>query len=356
MTQGIGGTTAGDRRDNRMGDGAVASGSSNPVAPRDDEGIAAPGDSEKTTQRATRQRYHTRHSAQGIQACHSHSLGHNPAELTHSTSACHPIRTAFASNADQSRGCKSRMPMARRPTCSPNTTQSFQQSAERKLKYAPRNTPSRVAECAVDWARNLTRVLVNGARPDPEWSRSSISGSPTYVGTRSLHIHPIDPSTNIVPSTPSLDVQSVIPCAERILGGKFNDHATLERLVDRLLALRIRLTHVVQVQNDNKGTWFKAVSYKIVPIWEGSLRGGQDTLTSPQNASSSLIGWPDLVFDYALRPDTLDPKFGKSNLHAARTNAFYVINMMHDIAYTTRVVVARVFTRAIGNLPIDDHP
>ncbi|KAF8884020.1 hypothetical protein BD779DRAFT_1472291 [Infundibulicybe gibba] len=178
VTWGPQGDDAGEGQDNRVGDGAVASGSSNPVAPRDDEGIAAPRDSEKTTQGATSQRYHTRHPAQGIQACHSYLLGHSPAEFTHNTSACHPVRTAFASNADQSRGCKSRMPIARRPTCPPNTTQSFQQ---RKLRYAPRDTPARVAECAVDWARNLTRALVNGARPDPERLRSSVSGSPTNV-------------------------------------------------------------------------------------------------------------------------------------------------------------------------------
>ncbi|KAF8878443.1 Fungalysin metallopeptidase-domain-containing protein [Infundibulicybe gibba] len=193
---------------------------------------------------------------------------------------------------------------------------------------------------------------------------------------------------NIHHSVPTRDVQAVIPLAERILNGKFNGHATLEYYVE--WNGFIALTHVVQVQNDDKETWFEAfmdahngdfiaatdfvakASYKVVPISQRDLRhGGQVTLVDPQGASSSPMGWHDngattttstdgnnviafktkvnfwtrrnqtvttpetragLIFNYTY-VDTWDPKLGKNNVDAARTNAFYVINTMHDIAY-----------------------
>ncbi|KAF8886771.1 Fungalysin metallopeptidase-domain-containing protein [Infundibulicybe gibba] len=207
-------------------------------------------------------------------------------------------------------------------------------------------------------------------------------------GSSFVRINPL----NIAPPVPSRKVESVIPRAEKILNGKFNGHApTLEYIVER--NGRISLAHVVQIQNGDKGTWFEAfmdahsgkfiavndfvarASYKVVPIWEGGFGGRQVTLKNPHDPflSESPMGWhnngtttttttefwqqrycfqkelsfrtrqkeivttpetrPGLVFDYTLRPDTLDPKIGKNNLDAARTNAFYVINMMHDIAY-----------------------
>ncbi|KAF8886783.1 hypothetical protein BD779DRAFT_607095 [Infundibulicybe gibba] len=180
---------------------------------------------------------------------------------------------------------------------------------------------------------------------------------------------------NIASSTPSLDVQSVIPLAERALDGKFNGHATLEYFITGPRS-PIRLTHVVQIQNVDKGTWFEAymdahsgdllhaidfvarASYKVVPISERGLRSGQTTLEDPQDPFSSPLGWhsdgdttttstdgnnviafkkgvnfwtqrkittPEssagLVFNYTY-VNTLDPKMGKVNLDAARTNAF----------------------------------
>ncbi|KAF8886781.1 Fungalysin metallopeptidase-domain-containing protein [Infundibulicybe gibba] len=193
--------------------------------------------------------------------------------------------------------------------------------------------------------------------------------------------------TNIAASTPSLDVWSVIPNAENALNGTFNGHnPTLEYLVQSDGS--ISLTHVVQIQNDDTGTWFEAfmdahsgdilsvtdfvarASYKVVPIWEGDFFSGLATLTNPQDTSSSSLGWhdngtttttstdgnnviafkmnqhrwtrrkeavttfetrPGLVFDYTY-VDTLSPKL-EQNIDAARTNAFYVINTMHDITY-----------------------
>ncbi|KAF8886770.1 Fungalysin metallopeptidase-domain-containing protein [Infundibulicybe gibba] len=188
-------------------------------------------------------------------------------------------------------------------------------------------------------------------------------------------------TTNIAASTPSLDVQSVIPNAENALNGKFNGHApTLEYLVQSDGS--IALTHVVQIQNNRTGTWFEAfldahsgeilsvtdfvakASYKVVPIWEENFYSGLVTLVDPQDLSASPVGWhsqgtshttltagnnvfafkimagqatptPEtesgLVFDYTY-VDTLDP-IAEQNVDAARTNAFYIVNTMHDIAY-----------------------
>ncbi|KAF8886309.1 metalloprotease [Infundibulicybe gibba] len=164
-------------------------------------------------------------------------------------------------------------------------------------------------------------------------------------------------TTNITASTPSLNVRSVIPSAENALNGKFNGHPpTLEYL------------------NDKTGAWFEAFMdahsgdilsvtdfYKAVPITEDFSISGQVTIVDPQDPFSSPSGWHNrgpgvtagnnvavfkargsramatpetgtgLVFDYTY-VDTLSPTTGQ-NVDAARTNAFYVMNTMHDIAY-----------------------
>ncbi|KAF8886751.1 Fungalysin metallopeptidase-domain-containing protein [Infundibulicybe gibba] len=115
-------------------------------------------------------------------------------------------------------------------------------------------------------------------------------------------------TTNIAASTPSLDVQSVIPNAEKALDGKFNGHTpTLRYLVQSDGS--IALTHVVQIQNDNTGTWFEAfmdahtgellsvtdfvaeASYKVLPIAEEIFPDGLAILVNPQDAVSSPLGW-----------------------------------------------------------------
>ncbi|KAF8886755.1 Fungalysin metallopeptidase-domain-containing protein, partial [Infundibulicybe gibba] len=190
--------------------------------------------------------------------------------------------------------------------------------------------------------------------------------------------------TNIVASIPSLDVQSVILNAENALNGIFNGHApTLEYLVQSDGS--IALTHVVQIQNDSTGTWFEAfidahsgevlsvtdfvaeASYKVVPIWEENISSGQVTLIDPQDTLSSPLGWHNngngdekwtagnnifaytaegnlgepthtngvgLVFNYTFI-GTRDParREFSDNPDASCTNAFYIMNTMHDIAY-----------------------
>ncbi len=61
---------------------------------------------------------------------------------------------------------------------------------------------------------------------------------------------------NIAPSTPSIDVDSVISTVEEQLSGKFNGVKSLKYLTkpDGSIAL----THTVQVQNSDTNAWFEA--------------------------------------------------------------------------------------------------
>ncbi|KAG6907050.1 hypothetical protein DXG01_010736 [Tephrocybe rancida] len=184
---------------------------------------------------------------------------------------------------------------------------------------------------------------------------------------------------NIAPSTPSLSVDSVISAVEDALDGKHNGFPTsLEYLAreDGSSAL----THVIQIQNEQTGAWYEAfvdahtgevltvtdfvtqATYKVLPINKETYPEGLETLVDPQDTLSSPSGWhddgteqtnstagnnviaykgsqtnvtkqsdTDLVFDYTY-DDTLAPTAGQ-NIDAARTNAFYIINTVHDFAY-----------------------
>ncbi|KAG5638544.1 hypothetical protein H0H81_012045 [Sphagnurus paluster] len=186
-------------------------------------------------------------------------------------------------------------------------------------------------------------------------------------------------SNKIAPSTPSLSVEAVIPTAEAALEGKYNGHpATLEYLArpDGSVAL----THVVQIQNEETGTWYEAfvdahsgevltvtdfvsdATYNVLPIEKETLPEGQEIRVDPHDVLSSPLAWHDdgttkttttagnnviaykgsqtsltsqsadgLVFNYTY-DDTLAPTVAQ-NIDAARTNAFYIINTVHDFAY-----------------------
>ncbi|RDB26236.1 Extracellular metalloproteinase 9 [Hypsizygus marmoreus] len=184
---------------------------------------------------------------------------------------------------------------------------------------------------------------------------------------------------NIASSTPSVTVESTIPKTEEALDGKYNGHpASLEYLARPDGS--VSLTHVIQIQNEETGTWFEAfvdahsgeivsvtdfvsdATYKVLPITKETFPEGQEILVDPQDLLASPLGWhddgttktnntsgnnviafkgtqsaltvqsaPDLVFNYTY-DDTLAPTDGQ-NVDAARTNAFYVINTVHDYAY-----------------------
>lgn len=69
----------------------------------------------------------------------------------------------------------------------------------------------------------------------------------------------IIPSANVVIAhpKPTIDVHAIIPKAEKVLNGIYNGHPpTVEYLVKPDSS--ISLVHVVQIQNDESGTWYEA--------------------------------------------------------------------------------------------------
>lgn len=185
-------------------------------------------------------------------------------------------------------------------------------------------------------------------------------------------------STTIAPSTPSVTWRSVLPQIENSLAAKYNDHnATLEYFVkpDGSVAL----THVIQLQNKKTDAWYEAyidahtgdlvsvtdflahASYTVLPATKQTFDEGIETLTDPEDLASSPLGWHSLgdglnttttsgnnvvsflgqtvgkqtsaVLNFnAAYDDTISPRVA-SNIAASQTNAFFIINTMHDVAY-----------------------
>ncbi|KAJ3514000.1 hypothetical protein NLJ89_g2625 [Agrocybe chaxingu] len=185
---------------------------------------------------------------------------------------------------------------------------------------------------------------------------------------------------SIAPNSPTLSVEEAIAAAEQTLDGKYNDHpATLEYVVkaDNTAVL----THVVQIENDETGAWVEAfidahsgdlvsvtdfvtkASYRVLPITKQVLTQGFETLTDPQDTTASPQGWhstgttsttttsgnnviafkssqttgltsqssSDLNFVFTQNPSAAPTT--QANLDAARTNAFYLVNTIHDFTY-----------------------
>ncbi|RDB22678.1 Extracellular metalloproteinase 10 [Hypsizygus marmoreus] len=185
--------------------------------------------------------------------------------------------------------------------------------------------------------------------------------------------------SKIAPSKPSVDVKTVIPKAEKALDGKYNNHpSTLEYLArpDGSVAL----VHVVQIQNEEAGTWYEAfidahsgevltvtdfvsdASYTVLPITKETLPEGLETLTDPQDLLASPSGWHTVgststtttagnnvvaykssqssttsqssaVLNFNYSYSAASAPSATNNLNAARVNAFYIINTVHDFAY-----------------------
>ncbi|KAK0439144.1 Fungalysin metallopeptidase-domain-containing protein [Armillaria borealis] len=177
---------------------------------------------------------------------------------------------------------------------------------------------------------------------------------------------------NIASSSPSVSVDSIIGKVEDSFVATYNGISSLEYLVQSDGS--IALTHVVQVQNEETNAWYEAfvdahsgeilsvtdfvaqATYTVVPITKASVAEGEETLVNPEDFDSSPEGWvqngetagnnviaykgtqsattsessPD-TFDYPYNL-TIGPTEG-GNLDAIRTNAFYIINKVHDFAY-----------------------
>ncbi|KAH8828201.1 Fungalysin metallopeptidase-domain-containing protein [Flagelloscypha sp. PMI_526] len=184
---------------------------------------------------------------------------------------------------------------------------------------------------------------------------------------------------NIASSTPSVALKDAISTAEKQLEGTYNQWpATVEYVVkaDGSAAL----AHVVQIQNDATDLWVEAfvdahsgevlqvtdfvaqASYRVLPITKEVLTEGFETLTDPQDTTSSPFGWHStgttnttttagnnvityisttsgtssqsstgLNFVYTQDPSSAPTT--SANKDAARVNAFYIVNTIHDYAY-----------------------
>ncbi|KAG2009451.1 extracellular elastinolytic metalloproteinase [Coprinopsis cinerea AmutBmut pab1-1] len=203
-------------------------------------------------------------------------------------------------------------------------------------------------------------------------------------------------TTNIASPTPTIDLPSILPTIEETLNGKYNGHPTkLEYLVlpDGSLAL----AHVAQIENEEEDTFYEAfvdahtgeliglvdftadASYRVLPIHKQAFPQGQEFVVNPEDILASPLGWHDPPFPRRLRtsgnnvlaensslfgnePSTesapgifnyaydasRDPTV-QSNVDAARTNAFYVINTVHDFTYRYG------FTEAAYNFQQDNY-
>ncbi|KAJ7108331.1 Fungalysin metallopeptidase-domain-containing protein [Mycena epipterygia] len=199
------------------------------------------------------------------------------------------------------------------------------------------------------------------------------------VSFGSSFIKPINTS----PSSPTVSLEDAIAAAEDALHGTFNEHPpTLEFL--GLEDGSVRLTHVMQIQNADTAAWLEAfvdahsgevlsvtdfvtkASYLVLPITKEILTQGFQTLTDPQDVLGNFPQGPDgwhsdgtttttttagnnavafkgattattaesgtgLVFNYPQSATTAPTT--TANVNAARVNAFYIVNSIHDLSY-----------------------
>ncbi|KAI0075127.1 hypothetical protein K474DRAFT_1676603 [Panus rudis PR-1116 ss-1] len=185
--------------------------------------------------------------------------------------------------------------------------------------------------------------------------------------------------TTVPSTTPSVSLDDAIKKAEGALKGQFNQHPPTLEFVAKDDG-SVALAHVVQIQNDETGTWFEGfidahtgdlvhvtdfvtkASYRVLPITKEILTEGFEVLTDPQDPVASPQGWHSdgtttttttagnnaISFKGSQTATTTESSAGlnfiftqnpnqaptvQANLDAARTNAFYIVNTIHDISY-----------------------
>ncbi|KAJ8087751.1 hypothetical protein PM082_006588 [Marasmius tenuissimus] len=182
------------------------------------------------------------------------------------------------------------------------------------------------------------------------------------------------PTNKIADSTPTVDVNTVIPKVEEALQGKKNEiEPTLEYLVQQDES--VALVHVFQVQNEEVNSWYEAyvdahtgelvsvtdfvaeASYRVLPAWKQDIREGLELLVNPEDPNASPNGWltgtttegnnvvsfkgnqtatsaatgDGPTFDYTY--DATKPATDANNVNAARVNGFHIANTVHDVLY-----------------------
>ncbi|KAF9049094.1 Fungalysin metallopeptidase-domain-containing protein [Panaeolus papilionaceus] len=183
----------------------------------------------------------------------------------------------------------------------------------------------------------------------------------------------------IAATRPTVAASSVIAKVEEAFEGKYNGFPIGQEFLT-LADGSAALVHTIQVQNEEVNSWFEVyvdahsgeilsatdyvahASYKVLPINKKDIREGLETLVDPQDTLASPSGWhstgsttttttagnnvvaykssesgttsqssTDLIFDYTY--DTASAPSATVNLNAARVNAFYTINTVHDFTY-----------------------
>ncbi|KAG8765972.1 hypothetical protein FRC12_007167 [Ceratobasidium sp. 428] len=188
-------------------------------------------------------------------------------------------------------------------------------------------------------------------------------------------------------ATPTLTKDQAVAKAEAATGAKYNSWPTsLEYFAKD--TDHVVLTHVVQVQNDKTGEWYAAyvdaasgevvnlvsfvadASYHVVPFVKQDITQGYSTQTNPADTTSSPSGWHtgtetagnnvvsykgatsattpqssatnnyEYVLNTAAAPST------SSNVDAARVNAFYIANSVHDVTVSTLLHMIKLVPHA----------
>ncbi|KAF8695597.1 Fungalysin metallopeptidase (M36), partial [Rhizoctonia solani] len=184
-------------------------------------------------------------------------------------------------------------------------------------------------------------------------------------------------ATSIAPTTPKFPKQNAIDKAESLTGAKYNSFPVgLEYFAKD--TDQVVLTHTVQVQNTATMEWYLVyidasngdvinlvdftaeASYRVIPFTSQDPRDGFQVINNPHDPVSSPNGWHQYgstkttdtsgnnVISYASSTGEtttqssatnnynyeFNPKAEPNvspNLDAARVNAFYVSNMVHDL-------------------------
>ncbi|TFK72838.1 hypothetical protein BDN72DRAFT_855212 [Pluteus cervinus] len=180
---------------------------------------------------------------------------------------------------------------------------------------------------------------------------------------------------SIASSQPSIAASQAASIAEKALNGKYNDHPPSLEYFAKEDGTAV-LTHVIEIQNEEAGTWYEAfidahsgelvsvtdfvadATYRVLPVNKETIPDGIQLLVDPEDLIASPGGWLSTAatklmstligghrnsqgnttvqsatstFDYLY--NTALEATAAPNPDAARVNAFYTVNTVHDFTY-----------------------
>ncbi|KIY72625.1 hypothetical protein CYLTODRAFT_449783 [Cylindrobasidium torrendii FP15055 ss-10] len=243
-----------------------------------------------------------------------------------------------------------------------DTTRSFVSSElgveSDKVKYTSGYTSKKDSSISYSYARQMHEGIsfVNAVANVAYKNGKVIAFGSSFVDT-----------SNIADSTPTVDVESIIPDIESKLGGTFNGYKDIKYISKQDGS--VALTHSIQIQNTKANTWVEAfvdahtgelvsvvdfvadATYTVLPITKQDLTQGQEEVVDPEDSESSPSGWStdgatsgnnvvsyidsesNTATTFSTEYDTSEAPGTSGNQDAARTNAFYLANKVHDILY-----------------------